>query len=59
MARKLLDGKFHEEEDDEEDILTYKIGKENLNKAFKVEALNELERKNRFEEFESQVHKVF
>lgn len=43
-ARKLLDGKFHEEEDEDEDLLTYAIGKQDLNKAFRAKSLDDLER---------------
>ena len=38
-ARKLLDGKFHEEDDEDDDLLTYSIGKQNLNQAFKAQSL--------------------
>lgn len=58
MARKLLDGKFHEDDEDEDDLLNFKIGKDDLNRAIKGQTLEEIERKNRFEEFENQLHKV-
>lgn len=58
MARKLLDGKFHEDDEDEDDLLNFKIGKEDLNKAVKGQTLEEIERKNRFEEFENALHKI-
>lgn len=56
MARKLLDGKFHEDEE-EEDIIP--MGNPNLNKEFMARDQEDLDRQTKFEEIESQIHKIF
>jgi hypothetical protein len=59
MARKLLDGKFHEADDifdDDENALMAGGKAANLNKAFTAKTADDLEKQNKFDEFESALH---
>lgn len=61
MARKLLDGKFHEADDifdDDENALMAGGKPPNLNKAFTAKTADDLEKQNKFDEFESALHQI-
>ena len=54
-AHKLLDGKFHEDEDEDDEVApTGDLGRS----IFAVN-MAELEAKNRFEQFEAALHRIF
>lgn len=64
MARKLLDGKFHEDDDifddDENPLHGMAVGKAtNLNKGFTAKNADDMEKQNKFDEFESALHQIF
>ena len=57
QARKLLDGKFHEDED-EEDLIIIRP-QANLGKTIHANNEDDLDRQNRMEEIETAVHQIF